>query len=195
MVFRDAAIVLTFSIFQWLGTNASSAKYNIANSYPTPLSVKDLQSLSDDQSDTNCGPLSSSVLSARLGYGELPGLKKLRTRIASLYSVKTPTPLPADNVLVTSGGSLANCLVFYALCGPGDHVIVQYPTYQLSHSVPASLGADVSLWKAKEQHKWHLDVDALQELIKPNTKMIVLTYVGETAAKYSWQSAMVSVAA
>ena len=160
-----------------MGKNSASAKHNVAASYPVPLSIQDLQLLSDDQSENNSGPLSSSIFSQALTYGELPGLKKLRSRIASLYSVKTPTPLPAENVVVTSGGSLANCLVFYALCEPGDHIIVQYPTYQLLQSVPTSLGVDVSLWKSNELDKWHLEVDALKELIKPNTKMIVLTCV------------------
>lgn len=116
-------------------------------------------------------------LSQGLSYGDTAGSEQLRSTLAGLYSVKTPTPLPVENVLITPGSSLANFIVFQALCGAGDHVIVQYPTYQQLFSVPTSLGAEVSLWRAKEQDKWRLDVEELKRLIKPNTKMIVLTWV------------------
>lgn len=68
--------------------------------------------------------------------------------------------------------------MLYSLVGPGDHVVVQHPTYQQLYSVPRSVGADVSLWGMKEAEKgWELDVEELKGLIKENTKMIVLKYV------------------
>lgn len=105
------------------------------------------------------------------------GSKALRSTLSGLYSVRAPNPLPSDNVVITSGGSLSNYLVFQALCGPNDHVIVQYPTYQQLYSVPRATGAEVSLWEVKGEDKWQPDVESLKSLIKPNTKAIVLTYV------------------
>lgn len=84
------------------------------------------------------------------------------------------TPLPADNILITPGAIAANHLVFYALIGPGDHVICHYPTYQQLYEIPESLGAEVDLWKAKFENKWIPDLEELKKLLKPNTKMIVI---------------------
>ncbi|KAF3482906.1 aspartate aminotransferase [Arthroderma uncinatum] len=159
---------------RWIDSKSAEAKYDLSSSCAKIISIQDLTALSEDKSESNEGPLSTQVLSRCLGYGEMAGSTALRSTLAGLYSVKTPVPLPIENVTITSGASLANYLVFQALCKPDDHVIVHYPTYQLLYSVPQSLGADVTLWKAKEDDKWKLDVEELKGLIKPNTKMIVL---------------------
>lgn len=72
---------------------------------------------------------------------------------------------------------MANHLIFYALVGPGDHVICQHPTYQQLYDTPKSLGADVDLWKCKPENNWVGNIEELEALIRPNTKMIVIKYV------------------
>jgi len=62
------------------------------------------------------------------------------------------------------------------LVGPGDHVICHYPTYQQLYSVPTSLGAEVSLWKSDAGNGWQLDIEELERLIRPNTKLIIIKY-------------------
>lgn len=104
----------------------------------------------------------------------MKGSEELRMKIASLYPDNSSGHLSPENILTTPGASLANFLVIFALLGPGDHVIVQYPTYQQLYALPRSIGAEVSLWKAKENNGWKLDTDELKGLIKSNTKMIVL---------------------
>jgi len=148
-----------------------TAKYNIAETCCASVSVDDLKELSDDKSS----PVVD--LSNKLTYGPIRGSERLRGTLAKLYSVKTPTALPADNVLITAGAIQANFLLLYSLVGPGDHVICHYPTYQQLYSVPESLGAEVSLWKSKEKEGWKLDVDELKGLIRPNTKLIIIKCV------------------
>ncbi len=54
-------------------------------------------------------------------------------------------------------------------------MICHYPTYQQLYSVPESLGAEVSLWKAREEKHWQLDIEELKGLIKPGkTKLIII---------------------
>jgi aspartate/methionine/tyrosine aminotransferase len=76
--------------------------------------------------------------------------------------------------LITPGAIAANHLVFYSLVGPGDHVICHYPTYQQLYAIPASLGAEVDLWKADPAKKWIPDIEDLKKMVKSNTKMIVI---------------------
>ncbi|KAA8647434.1 uncharacterized protein ATNIH1004_006127 [Aspergillus tanneri] len=157
-----------FAVEQWMDKYEIGAQYNIAETCCASISVNDLQNLSEDKS---ANPLD---LSTKLTYGAIRGSEGLRSTLARLYSVKTPNPLPADNVLITAGAIQANFLLFYSLVGPGDHVICHYPTYQQLYSVPASLGAEVSLWKSNEKDGWKLDIEELKGLIRPNTKLIIL---------------------
>jgi len=146
----------------------TSAKYNIAETCCASISINELLALSDQKSANVID------LSIPLTYGEIRGSSQLRANLARLYSSKVGTPLPADNILIQPGAISANFLVFTALIGPGDHVICHYPTYQALYSTPRALGAEVDLWKTDLDHNWELDVEKLKEMIKPNTKMIVL---------------------
>jgi aspartate/methionine/tyrosine aminotransferase len=148
----------------------TTAKYNVAETCSASISVRDLQALCEDPASN---PL-DGVLDRKLTYGEIRGSNQLRSTLANLYSVKTPTPLPSNNILVTAGAIQANFLLLYTLVGPGDHVICHYPTYQQLYSVPESLGAEVSLWKSKEAEGWKLDLEELKGLIRPNTKLIII---------------------
>ena len=145
----------------------TTAKYNVAETCCASISINDLRELSDDKSD----PLDFST---KLTYGAIRGSERLRGNLAKLYSIQTPLPL--ENVLITAGAIQANFLLLYSLVGPGDHVICHYPTYQQLYSVPASLGAEVSLWKSKATDGWKLDTSELKKLIRPNTKLIILKY-------------------
>ena len=130
--------------------------------------MTDLQDLSENKS---VNPLS---LSTKLVYGAIRGSEKLRGNLARLYSAKTASPLPTENILITNGAIAANFVLLYALAGKGDHVVCQYPTYQQLYSVPESLGAEVSLWRADEDKSWQLDVEELKHMIKAETKMIII---------------------
>lgn len=154
---------------QWMDEYETKAKYNIAETCAASISLEDLASF-DEQKRS---PLS---VTGKLTYGAIRGSERLRSNLARLYSANAPSPLSPDDVLITNGAIAANFLVLYTLVGPGDHVICHYPTYQQLYAVPASLGADVSLWKAREEEGWRLDVDELKALIKPNTKLIIIKY-------------------
>jgi aspartate/methionine/tyrosine aminotransferase len=146
----------------------TKAKHNIAETCAASISVDDLQNLADNRS------VPILDLSRKLVYGEIRGSDRLRSNLAGLYSAKVANPLPKENILITNGAIAANFLVFYTFLQQGDHVICHYPTYQQLYSVPASLGAEVSLWKTKPENGWRLDAEELEKLIKPNTKLIII---------------------
>lgn len=142
---------------------------NISETCAASVSINDLIALSENKNAPH--PLDSAMT---LTYGPIRGSDKLRQRLAALYSVRTPTPLPYENILTTAGAIQANFLVLYKLLTRGDHVICMYPTYQQLYSIPESLGCEVSLWKLKEGKGWQPNVDQLQDLVKSNTKMIII---------------------
>ena len=163
-------IILTS--FQWILSQSSDIKHNLAHSYCLPKSLSDVQrQAGSSEIGTD---VFSPVLSKTLDYGPMKGSEALRSNISNLYSSESSSPLSIEKIVTTPGASLANFIVLFAFLGPDDHVIVQYPTYQQLYAVPASIGADVSLWKTSQSEDWKLDLDELEKLIRPNTKMIII---------------------
>ncbi|VUC37438.1 unnamed protein product [Clonostachys rosea] len=144
-----------------------SSKYGLGGSFAAAISVQDLKSLS---ADPDLEVIDSNL---KLTYGVSRGSVKLREQIAKLHS-SNEKQLTADNVLLTPGSIMANYLLLDTICGPGDHVICQYPTYGQLYLVPKYNGVDVDLWKMNEENDWQLNIEELSSLIKPNTKAIIL---------------------
>ena len=170
-------------MYQWMDTYEPTAKYNIAETCCASISIDELVSLSENKEVEATDILSSSAVQ---NYGEIRGSSALRDNLSRLYSSKVGTLLSPDNILITNGAIAANHMVFYALLTPGDHVICHYPTYQQLYAVPASLGADVDLWKSKENNKWLPDFEELKTMVKENTKMIILKSVSWPKSKMSY---------
>lgn len=72
---------------------------------------------------------------------------------------------------------MANYLVLSSTCGPGDHIICQFPTYGQLYLLPKHQGVDVDLWAMKAEDEWAPDVEALRKMIKPNTRAIIIKSV------------------
>lgn len=160
----------------------TTAKYNLAETCCASISIDELIKLSENKKATTSDVLDTSAIQ---DYGEIRGSSALRKNLSQLYSSKAGSPLPPKRILITPGAIAANHLVFYALLGPGDHVVCHYPTYQQLYSVPASLGAEVDLWKSKAENKWLPDFDELVSMVKDNTKLIILKYNKSPARDYS----------
>ncbi|KXT05058.1 hypothetical protein AC579_7732 [Pseudocercospora musae] len=166
--FSNAHLIMCL---QWMDEYETKCKYNIAETCCASVSIKDLVNLSEDTT-TKAEDLID--LDAPQTYGEIRGTTELRSNLSRLYSSKTGTPLPADNVLITPGAISANHLALYSLVGSGDHVICHYPTYQQLYTIPETLGASVSLWKSDPSNKWLPDVEDLKSLVKENTRLIII---------------------
>jgi aspartate/methionine/tyrosine aminotransferase len=138
-------------------------------SYASALSLKQLQQLSDGHGR----PINEDL---QLTYGMTKGSVELRQRIAELHS-STRSQLSADNVVITPGSIMANYLVLRTLCGPGDHIICQYPTYAQLYVLPRYAGAEVALWKMSDERNWVPSIDDLAAMIRPNTKAIIIKSV------------------
>ncbi|KAF5635781.1 aspartate aminotransferase [Fusarium sp. NRRL 52700] len=136
-------------------------------SYVSALSLNELQQLDPDNNTT---PLDLGLV---LTYGSVLGSTRLRERIAELHS-SPDVKLTADDVVITPGSIMANYLLLNTLCGPGDHIICQYPTYGQLYLLPKHNGVDVSLWGLKENAEWSPDLEELAGMIKSNTKAIVI---------------------
>lgn len=162
-----------------MDTYETIATHNIAETCCDPLSLVELFSLSTEAGSQL--EIFDKFLHKALGYGHIRGSPEFRKNVSRLYSSSTLGAFPDENVLITPGAIAANFLLFYTLVGPGDHVICMYPTYQQLYSVPESFGAEVELWKLKEDDEFTPDVEALKRMIRPTkedgtggTKLIII---------------------
>ncbi|KAL9095973.1 MAG: hypothetical protein Q9165_001971 [Trypethelium subeluteriae] len=180
-----------FYVEKYMDEHELTAKYNISETCCASISVDQLVALSEKK-DTQVIDLSRKML-----YGEIPGSDALRSNLARLYSTKVGTPLPKENIRITPGAIAANQIVLSTLTGPGDHVICHYPTYQQLYSYPASIGAEVELWKAQAEKDWIPDTEELKKMIRPNTKLIIVNNPNNPTGavmKKSWLQSVVEIA-
>lgn len=155
-----------FALERWLTRHELHVRYDIAESGILPLSVNDLLGFVPPEER---GAALEELLALPLGYNEAVGTEALRTALAATYA-----RCEAGNILVTTGAIEANFLLFNVLLDAGDHVIAPYPAYQQLYSVPQAIGCDVSLWRIRPENGFRYDVDELAELIRPQTRLIVL---------------------
>ena len=93
----------------------------------------------------------------------------LRQAIADRHGV-------APGMVVTANGtSMANFLAMATLITPGDEVIFEQPTYAPMLSAAQFLGADVRRADRIEEDGFRLDLDRLEQLAGPQTRLIVIT--------------------
>ena len=109
------------------------------------------------------------LLETWCGYTESPGGPELRQAIASIYE-----RTGAGEVLATVSAEEGIFLLYHALLRPGDHVIVETPCYESALEVARSTGAEVSEWKRRYDDGWAHDLDALERLIRPATRLLYL---------------------
>jgi aspartate/methionine/tyrosine aminotransferase len=112
----------------------------------------------------------------RLGYPPSNGSEELRSRIGRFYG-----GAPADEVMVTNGGSEANYVVCWGLLQKGDRAAVMIPNYLQTRGLARAYGdgADpFSLVERREQgrSRWALDVDGLRRAVTRRTRLIVVTH-------------------
>ena len=60
------------------------------------------------------------------------------------------------------------------LVNPGDHVVSVMPTYQQLYSIPEMCGAAVDVLHLEKENGYHVDVEALDALCTPETKVICI---------------------
>jgi aspartate/methionine/tyrosine aminotransferase len=104
-----------------------------------------------------------------LGYTESQGSPTLRAEICKLYETISP-----DEILVHTGAEEAIFTFMFSTFKEYDHIIVHSPGYQSLADAARGAGCDVSLWKAREENSWALDLDELRHLMRSKTKAIVI---------------------
>lgn len=153
-----------FLLEQFSNKYEDAVDTSLADTCCCAVSVGELEKLAKTPLDPN------SVMEKHLTYGWITGSDHLKSEISKLYEHIDPV----ENVVITTGGIGANFLSFYSLIEPGDHAIVTDPCYQQLGSLPKVFGAEVDVWRLREENGWQMDLKELESLVRPNTKVIIL---------------------
>ncbi|HSG42263.1 MAG TPA: aminotransferase class I/II-fold pyridoxal phosphate-dependent enzyme [Anaerolineales bacterium] len=150
-----------FKLERYFAKYEFSTEYLLCSSDCEAMSIADLLALEEGAAD--------KFQNVWLGYTESQGSPSLRKEIANVYESIQP-----EEILVHTGAEEAIYLFMHAVLKQGDHVIVHTPCYQSLFEIAKSIGCDISLWQAREENNWALDLDELKSLLRPNTKVIVV---------------------
>ncbi|MGJ3237477.1 MAG: aminotransferase class I/II-fold pyridoxal phosphate-dependent enzyme [Anaerolineae bacterium] len=148
-----------FALERYFAQHEFSAPYLLSPSDIEPLTLSELLALASEQRRLQWDQL-------WLGYTESQGHPELLQAISSLYRGITPeqvlTVVPEEGIYI----------IMRTLLQPDDHVIVMYPGYQSLYAIAESRGVQVSYWQPADM--WRFDVDALLDLLQPNTRMVIV---------------------
>jgi aspartate/methionine/tyrosine aminotransferase len=149
----------TFEMERFQSVWENRVEHNLSESGVHPMSVEELLG----------GEAPQELLRQRLVYVQSNGSTGLRERIAALYPGAT-----ADNVVVGNGTAEANYITVWRLVEPGDEVVLMLPNYMQLWGVVRGQGATLKEWRLREERGWAPDLDELDALVTPRTRMIAL---------------------
>lgn len=153
-----------FKLESYLAEREFVAPFNICSSDIETHSMKDIL----DMADSECLHLWEHL---RLGYTETKGHPLLREEISKEYGHH----FDSDNILCFAGAEEGIFSMAQALLNPSDHVIVMTPCYQSLASVPEVI-CSVTKVDLQYENNWELDIDTIEEAIKPNTKLLIINF-------------------
>jgi len=97
------------------------------------------------------------------------GLTELRSALAAKSGVS------ADRIVLATGTSGANHLVFAALLAPGDDVVMERPGYEPMEMLARHLGATVRYYPRRPENGFRVDPADVAAAMTPKTRLIVLS--------------------
>jgi aspartate/methionine/tyrosine aminotransferase len=106
-----------------------------------------------------------------LRYCQHLGNPQLRIAIAQEYD-----NLEWENIAVTTGAAESIFSIIASLTNRNDHIIVECPNYPSFWYIPESLERHMDLFYLKFNEQFKPNIETLEEMIRPNTKLICLTH-------------------
>ncbi len=139
---------------------------------PHLLSVSDCETMSVAELLQLSGRSLEAFGKLKLGYTESQGDPALREAIAGTYESVT-----AEQIVVLTSPEEGIYITMRSILEPEDEVIVLTPAYDSLKNLAQHITNQVHLWPLLEtEASWDLDLAALERLITPKTKLIVVNF-------------------
>ena len=120
-----------------------------------------------------CAKVGEALAAGETHYIENNGTLALRERIAAFEREKNGLDYAAGDVIVTAGATEALFVALFGILNPGDEVIVPTPAFVLYERI-IGLCRGVFVPLDTSAKGFQIDPDALEALITPHTKAIIL---------------------
>ncbi len=120
--------------------------------------------------------LSRSIASQRRDDDDEPAALAWDEAESSLvHAVADRYDVEPGQVALCPGANQAIVHALIAILRPGDHVVVERPTYEPLFRVPEMLGASVARIDRRIEDGWQLVPERLAKVLTPRTRAVVLT--------------------
>lgn len=139
-----------------------TARYHMCASDMESMSISALLELAG-QDPAELGAL-------HLGYTETFGAPSLRKAIAATFDT-----IEQQHILTFAGAEEGIFAAMQVLLGERDHAVVITPNYQAAETVPGSI-CDVTGVALDAAQNWALDLDAVRDALRPNTRLISINF-------------------
>jgi hypothetical protein len=152
-----------FAMERMQSTYENLVEFNLSESGVRPLTPRELIA---DAAGLD------GLLDQPLVYSQSNGTIELRQAIASMYP-----GAGIEHIEVTNGGSEANFITTFNLIEKGDEVVMLVPNYMQTWGLSRAFGGTIREWRLIEDHdagRWRVDLSALEVLVTPRTKVIVI---------------------
>ncbi len=118
-----------------------------------------------------------SLEKGRTFYTSNAGLKELKEEICRYLHRRIHVEYdPADEVIVTVGGSEGIDIAMRAILNPGEEVLIPQPSYVSYEPCAVLAGGKPVIIELKAENEFRLTAEELQEAITDKTKLLVLPF-------------------
>lgn len=114
-----------------------------------------------------------ALRSGKNNYGPSQGIPELRNAIAAKEKDRWPELTP-DGVVVTSGSTSALYAIMATFVNPGEEVLCPDPGFVLYGPHTRLAEGEPVFYPLREEKKWVPQVEDLERLVTPKTKMLVV---------------------
>jgi aspartate aminotransferase len=111
-------------------------------------------------------------------YGPGAGIGEARAAVAEHVAKTRGVPVDPEEVLITPGGKPVITFSILALVDPGDEVIYPNPGFPIYESLIRFVGAKAVPLPLREANDFAADMDELEKLVTPKTKLLILNSPG-----------------
>ncbi|MDL2271927.1 pyridoxal phosphate-dependent aminotransferase [Desulfovibrio sp. OttesenSCG-928-I05] len=110
----------------------------------------------------------------KTGYTHSMGIWPLREAIAAYYEREYKVNVSPERIMVTAGSSPAMVMVFSAILGQRDTVVMPDPTYACYHKAVTFCGGKVRQVPTLEEEGFHLNIHAMRGLCDDSVAAILV---------------------
>jgi len=125
-----------------------------------------------------------------LSYRPDPKGLELSRRAVAKYYAEHDVTLDSEDVLLTTSTSEAYSFVFRLLCNPSDEVLAPVPSYPLFDFLADIQDVRLSPYPLLYDHNWQIDFYALERLITPRTRAVIVVHLNNPTGHFTKRDEM-----